>query len=133
MGAVRMSEPVITLEGWFKGKGIKMPKIIGSKKRAKAKKQLGGPVGTLPEKMTLSDIRKKVANDGKGFTIQEMAEFLGTKKSTYFFWEKGDRPMPDKYRARVEALLVRHTQGRGEESVNGDGGATEVKEAPDTK
>lgn len=96
MSAVRKSEPVITIEGFFGAKGVAI-RMKGQRRKVK---------DAQPAKeMTLGQVRKML-----DLTIEQMAEAIGTKKSTYWFWEQGRRTMPEVFETRVQALVIKHSQ-----------------------
>ena len=72
---------------------------------------------TEPTTMTLRDIRTRVF----GLSIVEMAKRIGTTRSTYWFWESEKRPMPDVFKAKMEALLA--TRSKEEPSGTATGGS----------
>lgn len=53
------------------------------------------------EEMTLKDVRTKVLH----LTIEQMAEKIGTNRSSYWNWETNRRPIPEEFVKRVQILV----------------------------
>lgn len=108
MNAVRKSEPIINLEGFFGAKGVAI-RMKGQRIK-KAKDATVTPAKT----MSLKEVRVML-----GLSIESMADAIGTKKSTYWFWEQGKRNMPDTFTTRVQALVIKHSKDHPTATTNG--------------
>lgn len=135
MNAVPTGEPIVTLASFFRQKGYDMPKIVkkklhrgrsGPAGRVRPKKRLDGP--ELPEQLTLRQFREDVAK----LTLVQMADEIGAPKSTYWFWEQGNRPIPPRFQTRINGLVLKyapqpavvangHTNGTTTEEAEGGG------------
>jgi DNA-binding transcriptional regulator YiaG len=60
------------------------------------------PTPFVPKRtLSLKEIRTNVFN----MTLTEFAELIGTKRSTYWFWEQNKKKMPGVFVGRIKELM----------------------------
>lgn len=131
MGAVKKSEPVIRVAEFLRGinKEVRMAGTKG--------KRRGVATPEAKKHMTLREIRTLLGHPdpakreaGKAMPLEAFADAIGSTRSTVWFWEQNRRPIPPKYEARIQALLINYAREHAQAGNGNGNGASAAEEKP---